>query len=217
MSTLEDSYAKLLDGNRKWVEKTNAEDPEFFAQLAARQNPRFLWIGCADSRVPTSQITNTMPGEIFVHRNIANLVVHTDINMLSVLQYAVDVLQVEHVIVCGHYGCGGVDAALSNRSYGLIDNWLRNIKDVYRLHLKEVDTMTGRTLNDRMVELNVIEQVYNLCKTNTIQEAWTRSEAPQVHGWVYSLRDGLIKDLNVTVRNNEEMHSIYQLEVWGLD
>jgi carbonic anhydrase len=217
MSPLEDSYAKLLDGNRKWVEKTNTEDPGFFAQLAARQNPRFLWIGCADSRVPTSQITNTMPGEIFVHRNIANLVVHTDINMLSVLQYAVDVLQVEHVIVCGHYGCGGVDAALSNRSYGLIDNWLRNIKDVYRLHLKELEAMKGHALNDRMVELNVIEQVYNLCKTNTIQEAWTRSEAPQVHGWVYSLLDGLIKDLNVTVRNNEEMHSIYQLEVWGLD
>lgn len=214
---MEESYAELLEGNRRWVEKTNQEDPDFFDRLASGQAPRFLWIGCADSRVPTSQITGTLPGEIFVHRNIANLVVHTDINMLSVLQYAVDVLEVEHVIVCGHYGCGGVDAALSNRSYGLIDNWLRNIKDVYRLHIKELEAMKGRTLADRMVELNVVEQVYNLCKTNIIQEAWTRGKHPHVHGWVYSLQDGLIKDLKVTVRDNDEMHAIYQLEEWGID
>lgn len=214
---MEESYSELLQGNRDWVERTKADDPEFFNRLAAGQAPRFLWIGCADSRVPTSQITGTMPGAIFVHRNIANMVVHTDINMLSVLQYAVDVLQVEHVIVCGHYGCGGVDAALSNRSYGLIDNWLRNIKDVYRLHLKELEAMEGKALSDRMVELNVIEQVYNLCKTNIIQDAWKRGHHPHVHGWVYSLKDGLIQDLNVTVRDDEEMHRIYQYDEFGID
>lgn len=214
---IEATYQQLLKGNEDWVTRTNAEDPDFFERLAAGQAPKFLWIGCADSRVPTSQITDTLPGEIFVHRNIANMVVHTDINMLSVLQYAVDVLGVEHVIVCGHYGCGGVDAALGNRSYGLIDNWLRNIKDVYRLHMKELEELKGRALSDRMVELNVIEQVYNLCKTNIIQEAWSRGHHPHVHGWVYSLKDGRIKDLNVTVRDNEEMHSIYQFEEFGID
>jgi carbonic anhydrase len=214
---MEESYTELLRRNRDWVEKTKSDDPDLFDRLSNGQKPRYLWIGCADSRVPTSQITGTNPGEIFVHRNIANMVVHTDINMLSVLQYAVDVLQVEHVIVCGHYGCGGVDAALSNKSYGLIDNWLRNIKDVYRLHIKELDSMKGKELSDRMVELNVIEQVNNLCKTNIIQESWTRGQHPHVHGWVYSLNDGLIRDLGVTVRNNDEMHEIYQYEDWGLD
>ncbi|MFN8394240.1 MAG: carbonate dehydratase [Bacteroidia bacterium] len=214
---IEATYQQLLKGNEDWVERTNAEDPGFFERLASGQSPKFLWIGCADSRVPTSQITDTLPGEIFVHRNIANMVVHTDINMLSVLQYAVDVLEVEHVIVCGHYGCGGVDAALGNRSYGLIDNWLRNIKDVYRLHMKELEQLKGRPLSDRMVELNVIEQVYNLCKTNIIQEAWSRGHHPHVHGWVYSLKDGRIKDLGVTVRDNDDMHSIYQYEEFGID
>jgi carbonic anhydrase len=214
---MEESYQELLKRNRQWVEKTNVEDPTLFERLLNGQKPKYLWIGCADSRVPTSQITGTTPGEIFVHRNIANMVVHTDINMLSVLQYAVDVLKVEHVIVCGHYGCGGVDAALSNKSYGLIDNWLRNIKDVYRLHIKELEALKGKSLSDRMVELNVIEQVNNLCKTNIIQDSWTRGRHPHVHGWVYSLHDGLIRDLNVTVRNNDEMHQIYQYDEWGLD
>jgi carbonic anhydrase len=209
---MEESYQKLLNGNREWVAEKNAQDPEFFGRLAGGQEPKFLWIGCADSRVPTSQITNTMPGDIFVHRNIANMVVHTDINMLSVLQYAVDVLEVEHVIVCGHYGCGGVNAALSNKSYGLIDNWLRNIKDVYRLHHTELESMKGMRLSDRMVELNVIEQVYNLCKTNIIQESWSRRLGPHVHGWVYSLQDGVIKDLDVTVRDNDDMALIYQYD-----
>jgi carbonic anhydrase len=214
---MEESYQELLRRNALWVERTKIQDPDLFERLSSGQAPRFLWIGCADSRMPTSQITGTNPGEIFVHRNIANMVVHTDINMLSVLQYAVDVLQVEHVIVCGHYGCGGVDAALGNKSLGLIDNWLRNIKDVYRLHMKELEHLQGKALSDRMVELNVIEQVYNLCKTSIIQEAWTRGNKPHVHGWVYSLKDGLIRDLGVTVRDHAEMHDIYQYEEWGID
>jgi carbonic anhydrase len=214
---MEESYQELLRRNALWVESTKAHDPDLFERLSSGQEPRYLWIGCADSRMPTSQITGTQPGEIFVHRNIANMVVHTDINMLSVLQYAVDVLQVEHVIVCGHYGCGGVDAALGNKSLGLIDNWLRNIKDVYRLHMKELEHLKDKALSDRMVELNVIEQVYNLCKTSIIQEAWTRGSQPHVHGWVYSLRDGLIRDLGVTVRDHADMHAIYQYEEWGID
>lgn len=214
---MEDAYLSLLKGNREWVTGINDNDPGFFDRLEKGQKPKFLWIGCADSRVPTSQITNTVPGEIFVHRNIANMVVHTDINMLSVLQYAVDVLQVQHVIVCGHYGCGGVDAALSNRSYGLIDNWLRNIKDVHRLHHQELSHLRGQALSDRMVELNVIEQVYNLCKTNIVQEAWVREQPLHIHGWVYALKDGLINDLDVTVRDNDEMATIYRLEEWIID
>lgn len=214
---MENSYHALLKGNQQWVAETNAADPGFFERLEKDQSPQYLWIGCADSRVPTSQITNTLPGEIFVHRNIANMVVHTDINMLSVLQYAVDVLQVKHVIICGHYGCGGVNAALSQRSYGLIDNWLRNIKDVHRLHHAELQGLQDEALSDRMVELNVIEQVYNLCKTNIVQGAWARNQPLHVHGWVYSLRNGLIQDLNVTVRHNDEMADIYQLEEWDRD
>jgi carbonic anhydrase len=211
---MEDAYLALLKGNLEWVAETNTADPGFFERLEKGQSPQYLWIGCADSRVPTSQITNTIPGEIFVHRNIANMVVHTDINMLSVLQYAVDVLQVKHVIVCGHYGCGGVNAALSQKSYGLIDNWLRNIKDVHRLHHAELIGLEGEALSNRMVELNVVEQVYNLCKTNIVQGAWARAQQLHVHGWVYALKDGLIKDLDVTVRHNDDMAEIYQLEDW---
>jgi carbonic anhydrase len=211
---MEASYNALLEGNRQWVEETNAAEPGFFDRLEKGQTPQHLWIGCADSRVPANQITKTLPGEIFVHRNIANMVVHTDINMLSVLQYAVDVLQVKHVIVCGHYGCGGVNAALGQKSFGLIDNWLRNIKDVHRLHHNELIGLKGEALSNRMVELNVIEQVYNLCKTNIVQGAWARNQSLHVHGWVYALKNGLIKDLNVTVRDNDEMATIYQLEDW---
>jgi carbonic anhydrase len=214
---MEEAYMELLQGNRLWVDETNEADPDFFNRLEKGQEPQFLWIGCADSRVPTSAITNTQPGEIFVHRNIANMVVHTDINMLSVLQYAVDVLKVKHVIVCGHYGCGGVNAALGNKSYGLIDNWLRNIKDVHRLHHAELASLTGKALSDRMVELNVIEQVYNLCKTNIVQGAWADGQPLHVHGWVYALKDGRIKDLDVTVRDNDDMATIYQLEEWDRD
>jgi carbonic anhydrase len=209
---MEESYLELLKNNRDWVEAKKVNDPEYFDRMADGQSPRFLWIGCADSRVPANTITGTSPGDMFVHRNIANMVVHTDISMLSVLQYAVDVLKVEHVIVCGHYGCGGVNVALSNKSYGLIDNWLRNIKDVYRLHQDELDKLSGEALSNRMVELNVEEQVYNLCKTSTIQEAWDRGQNLHVHGWVYSLEDGLIHDLNVTIRDNDELGKIYQFE-----
>jgi carbonic anhydrase len=207
---IEASYNELLKGNQQWIQETNANDPAFFQRIAAGQSPRFLWIGCADSRAPESLITNTVPGDIFVHRNIANLVVHTDINMLSVLQYAVEVLKVEHVIVCGHYGCGGVATACSHKSYGLIDNWLRNIKDVYRLHHAELANLKPAELVDRMVELNVVEQVFNLCKTTIIQEAWERGDGPHVHGWVYSLEDGSIRDLNVTVRDKGELPKIYE-------
>jgi carbonic anhydrase len=209
---IEASYEELLSGNRQWIAETHENDPAFFQRIAAGQSPRFLWIGCSDSRAPESLITNTLPGDIFVHRNIANLVVHTDINLLSVLQYAVEVLKVEHVIVCGHYGCGGVAAACSNTSYGLIDNWLRNIKDVYRLHQDKLSQLKGEFLIDRMVELNVTEQVFNLCKTSIIQDAWDRGEGPHVHGWVYALKDGSIRDLDITIRSKDDIPAIYEFD-----
>jgi carbonic anhydrase len=209
---IEASYEELLEGNKQWIAETQENDPAFFQRIAAGQSPRFLWIGCSDSRAPESLITNTLPGDIFVHRNIANLVVHTDINLLSVLQYAVEVLKVEHVIVCGHYGCGGVAAACSNKSYGLIDNWLRNIKDVYRLHQDKLIELKGEFLVDRMVELNVTEQVFNLCKTSIIQDAWERGDGPHVHGWVYSLKDGTIRDLDITIRSQADIPQIYEFE-----
>lgn len=206
------SYEELLKGNREWIAQTREDDPAFFQRIAAGQSPRFLWIGCSDSRAPESLITGTLPGDIFVHRNIANLVVHTDINLLSVLQYAVEVLKVQHVIVCGHYGCGGVAAACSQKSLGLIDNWLRNIKDVYRLHQDEVKDLQDDALVNRMVELNVIEQVFNLCKTNIIQDAWERGQGPHVHGWVYALHDGSIRDLGVTIRDKSDIPAIYEFD-----
>jgi carbonic anhydrase len=210
---MEKSYQALLEGNKKWVEKTNKEMPGYFENLAKGQKPPVLWIGCADSRVPANQITNTNPGEIFVHRNIANMVVHTDMNMLSVLDYAVNVLEVQHVIVCGHYGCGGVLAAMSNKQFGLIDNWLRHIKDVYRTHQKELDAIKDETEKGRrFVELNVVEQVFDLCKTSIIQNAWKKRQQPHVHGWVYDIANGLIKDLNVTVRDNTEITGVYKFD-----
>jgi carbonic anhydrase len=208
-NNVESSYLELIQGNKDWVQATLTTDPDFFERIAEGQSPRFLWIGCSDSRAPESLITNTLPGDIFVHRNIANLVVHTDINMLSVLQYAVEVLKVQHVIVCGHEGCGGVAAACSDKSYGLIDNWLRNIKDVYRLHHNELVNLSEENKVKRMVELNVVEQVFNLCKTTIIQDAWERGEGPHVHGWVYSLADGSIRDLEVTVRDKADLPKIY--------
>ncbi|WP_323756978.1 carbonate dehydratase [Roseivirga sp.] len=190
---------QLLDNNQKWVEEKLSEDKDFFNKLANGQKPPVLWIGCADSRVPANQITGTEPGEIFVHRNIANMVVHTDMNMLSVLDYAVNILKVKHVIVCGHYGCGGVLAAMDNNQYGLVDNWIRHIKDVYRLHKTELDAIEDqKSRADRFVELNVIEQVYDLTTTSIIQNSWTKNDAPKVHGWVYDIKNGLIKDLDVT-------------------
>lgn len=188
------SYAKLLSANKKWAEEQVGIDPEFFKRLSALQTPEFLWIGCSDSRVPADKITGTQPGEIFVHRNIANMVVHTDVNLLSVLDYAVNHLKVKHVIICGHYGCGGIKAAMTNHDYKYILNmWLRNIKDVYRLHREELDNINDKEARtDRLVELNVVEQVMHLAKTSIIQRAWKNEQRPHLHGWVYGLKDGLI-------------------------
>lgn len=188
-------YQKLLDANKLWAENKTGADPGFFNRLSKLQSPEFLWIGCSDSRVPADQITGTQPGEIFVHRNIANLVVNTDVNLLSVLDYAVNHLQVKHVIVCGHYGCGGIKAAMSNEDFKLALNmWLRNIKDVYRFHREELDTIHDEhERTDRLVELNVKEQVMNLAKTSIIQRAWKQESRPELHGWVYGLENGLIK------------------------
>ena len=208
-----DIYKSLLEGNQKWVEERLKEDPEFFHTLAKGQSPQVLWIGCSDSRVPANEITRTRPGEIFVHRNIANMVVHTDMNMLSVLDYAVNVLQVRHVIVCGHYGCGGVKAAMGNQQFGLIDNWLRNIKDVYRLHAKELDSITDEEERfNRLVEINVMEQVLDLTKTSIIQNAWRERNLPYVHGWVYSLQTGIIKDLGVSFGSTSTLPSIFKID-----
>jgi len=211
---MEKLYQKLLQGNRKWVEKRLGEDPNFFKKLSKIQQPPVLWVGCSDSRVPANEITNTTSGEIFVHRNIANMVIHTDTNLLSVLDYAVSILHVKQVIVCGHYNCGGIQAAMSNKHFGgVIDNWLRNIKDVYRLHQKELEGISDlEKRNRRLTELNVSEQVYNLCKTSIIQNAWKKNKRPHVHGWVYDVANGIINDLNLTVRDQSEMHGIYKFD-----
>jgi carbonic anhydrase len=212
-SLYEDLYKGLLEGNQQFVADTLKIDPEYFINLAKGQSPPVLWIGCADSRVPANQITNTAPGEIFVHRNIANMVIHSDMNMLSVLDYAVNVLKVKHVIVTGHYGCGGVLAAMSNNEYGLIDNWLRHIKDVYRLHASKLDSITDLTeRSNKLVEYNVIENVYNLCKTSIVQNAWKSGQFVGVHGWVYSLSTGIIKDMKVSTYNNEHMDNVFRFK-----
>ena len=188
------AYEKLLLENKAWAAEKVSDDPEFFDRLAHLQTPEFLWIGCSDSRVPANEITGTQPGEIFVHRNVANMVVHTDLNLLTVLEYAVHHLKVKHVIVCGHYGCGGVKASMTNHNFGIINKWLRNIKDVYRFHREEIENIKDEEARvDRMVELNVQEQVMNLAKTSIIQKAWKQNQYPHLHGWVYGLKDGLIK------------------------
>ena len=210
---MEKSYKKLLENNKNWVAKQLAIDPVYFDKLANSQNPEYLWIGCSDSRVPANQITGTLPGDIFVHRNIANLVVHSDMNMLSVLSYAVEVLKVKHIIVCGHYGCGGVIAAMENKQFGLIDNWLRHIKDVYRYHHKELDAIEDKTQRARrFVEVNVIEQVHDLGKTSIVQNAWKNNQPLHVHGWVYDIQDGIIKDLNVNFTCTKDLHKVYHLD-----
>jgi carbonic anhydrase len=188
------SYELLLLENKAWAKEKVAENPDYFNRLAEIQTPEFLWIGCSDSRVPANEITNTQPGEIFVHRNVANMVVHTDVNLLSVLDYAVTYLKVKHVIVCGHYGCGGIKAAMTNHDFKQVLNmWLRNIKDVYRLHRKELDDISDEEARcDRLVELNVREQVLHLAKTSIIQRAWKNEQRPAIHGWVYGLKDGII-------------------------
>jgi carbonic anhydrase len=210
---MEKSYKKLLNNNKKWVVKQLKADPDYFENLAKGQTPEYLWIGCSDSRVPANQITGTNPGEIFVHRNIANMVVHSDMNMLSVLSYAVEVLKVKHVIVCGHYGCGGVLAAMGNKQYGLIDNWLRHIKDVYRLHHAQLDAISDVTQRGRrFVELNVMEQVLDLTKTSIVQNAWQNKQPLHLHGWVYDINNGIIKDLDVTITGVEDLHAVYQFD-----
>jgi carbonic anhydrase len=187
-------YEKLLENNKNWATKMVKDDPDFFNRLVNVQHPEFLWIGCSDSRVPPNEITGTRPGEIFIHRNIANMVVHTDLNMLSVLEYAVNVLKVKHIIVCGHYGCGGVKAAMTRHSFGLINKWLRNIKDVYRFHREEIDSIADEDKRtNKLIELNVQEQVMNLAKTSIVQKAWKERNAPHLHGWVYDLHDGVIQ------------------------
>lgn len=207
-----ETYKNLLAGNKKWVSDKLAQDPEFFERLSRGQSPEVLWIGCSDSRVPANEITGTNPGEIFVHRNIANMVVHSDMNLLSVLDYAVNILEVKHVIVCGHYGCGGVKAAMSNEQFGLVDNWLRHIKDVYRIHQEELDAIEDEDRRfNRYVELNVIEQVFDLSKTSIIQNAWRTRELPMIHGWVYDLRTGILQDLGVSLHSKSELPPIYNL------
>ena len=191
---------RLLDQNRAWAEGITASDPDFFQALAKQQTPCFLWIGCADSRVPSTQLAGMKPGEMFVHRNVANLVVHTDFNCLSVMQYAVDVLKVEHIIVCGHDGCGGVKAAMSNLQFGLIDNWLRHVQDVFHEHEEQLSKISDENERvDRLCELNVIEQVRNVGRTTIVQSAWQRGQELVVHGWIYGLQDGLLRDLGVTI------------------
>jgi carbonic anhydrase len=207
------SYDRLLLENKAWAKEKVQLDPEYFHRLQDIQRPEFLWIGCSDSRVPPDQITQTQPGEIFIHRNVANLVIHTDLNLLSVLQYAVEVLEVSHIIVCGHYNCGGVKAALTQHSYGLINKWLRHIKDVYRFHQTELDAITDEQKKvNRLIELNVIEQLNNLAKTSIVQRAWDKRKAPHLHGWVYNLTDGLINPLMEIPANTPMEMPIYQYD-----
>lgn len=213
-SFMPNSYEELLKGNEQFVEALTEEDPHFFEELSKGQKPKFLWIGCSDSRVPASDITRVKPGSIFVHRNIANVVVHTDANLLSVVYYAIKVLKVKHVIVCGHYGCGGVEAAMSHHRYGYIDGWLRHIKDVYRFHEKELDNIADDGARfDRLVELNVVEQVNNLAKVSFIQEEWEKNEFPYIHGWVYNLHTGKIKELDCTVNNADLIEGVFHYEL----
>lgn len=206
-------YKQLLENNKEWVQSKLDVDPNFFNELAKGQAPPVLWIGCADSRVPANEIIGAKPGEVFVHRNIANMVVHTDMNMLSVLDYAVNALKVRHVIVCGHYGCGGVQAAMGNQSIGVIDNWIRHIKDVYRFHKDELDAIKDeKTKFDTFVELNVKEQVLDLAKTSIVQAAWKNKQELQLHGWVYGIGSGIVKDLDVNITCDEDLEEVYQLK-----
>lgn len=207
-----ESYQKLLFNNEHWAKEAIEKDPNYFARLATVQSPEFLWIGCSDSRVPANEITGTQPGEIFVHRNVANMVVHTDLNMLSVLEYAVHHLHVKHIIVCGHYGCGGVKASMTNHSFGIINKWLRNIKDVYRYHRDEIDAIVDPELRaNRLTELNVCEQVLNLAKTSIVQRAWKKNTYPHLHGWVYGLVDGKINPI-FDIPANTHLDELYEFD-----
>ncbi|MCE9597510.1 MAG: carbonate dehydratase [Spirochaetia bacterium] len=207
---MSDSYQKLLQNNKDWARHRVEENPNYFSHLAELQNPEFLWIGCSDSRVPANEITGTEPGEIFVHRNIANMVVHTDLNMLSVLQYSLEVLQVKHVIVCGHYGCGGVRYAMDNQDHGMVNKWLCNIKEVYAKHATELGNIEdSHKRANRLVELNVMEQVHNLAKTSMVQKAW-KNRGLKIHGWAYGLENGIITDLNVMMHEINDLDPIFR-------
>lgn len=209
---MKETYNRLLQNNKEWAENAVKEDPEYFSRLSTVQSPDFLWIGCSDSRVPADRITGTQPGEIFVHRNIANMVIHTDMNLLAVLEYAVDHLDVKHIIVCGHYGCGGVKAAMSRHNFDLINKWIRNIKDVYRMHRDMIDFQTKpEDRLNKLIELNVEEQVMNLAKTSIVQKAWKNKKSPEIHGWVYSLEDGLIKEI-CTMSHEDHLDPLYEFD-----
>lgn len=204
----------LFQNNLDWVEAKTAQNPKYFQQLAKDQVPNYLWIGCSDSRVPANEIVGLEPGELFVHRNVANICPHTDFNCLSVLEFAVNILKVPHIIVCGHYGCAGVNAAMKDHHLGLVDNWLRNIRDIYAHHKDELDQIKDdKKRQNRLVELNVIQQVLNICHTTIIQEAWYRNQALSVHGWVYELESGKLKDLDLCISNIEQVESIYRVQI----
>jgi carbonic anhydrase len=207
----------LFDNNRAWSAGVVAREPDFFSRLAAQQAPEYLWIGCSDSRVPANEIVGLLPGELFVHRNVANLVVHTDLNCLSVLQFAVDVLRVKHVIVCGHYGCGGIRAALSSERLGLIDNWLRHVQDVRERHASSMNDPDPDARVDRLCELNVIDQVRHVCETTIVQDAWDRGQPLTVHGWIYGLQDGRLRDLGASVSSLSSLAATYSAALRAID
>lgn len=211
------TLAHLFQNNQAWAEQIRQQNPSFFLDLSRQQSPSYLWIGCSDSRVPANQIVGVMPGELFVHRNIANLVVHTDLNCLSVMQFAVDILKVRHIIVCGHYGCSGVDAALRRERIGLSDNWLRHVQDVREKHARFLAGAAAPAAHDRLCELNVIEQAFNVCHTTIVRDAWERGQELAVHGWIYGLKDGLLHDLSMTVTSFAEVPAVYQGAISALD
>lgn len=207
----------LFEKNKAWAQRIVEQDPDFFVKLSRQQSPEYLWIGCSDSRVPANEIVDLLPGELFVHRNVANLVVHTDLNCLSVLQFAVDVLKVRHIIVCGHYGCSGVNAALRRHRIGLSDNWLRHVQDVRQKHDATLAGIGAEPLMaDRLCELNVVEQVANVCQTTIARDAWERGQELAIHGWAYGIKDGLLRDLNVTVTKYADAHPVYQAAIDAL-
>ncbi len=206
------SLAHLFENNRRWAEQAEQARPGFFEQLARQQSPKYLWIGCSDSRVPANQITGLESGELFVHRNVGNQVVHSDFNALSVIQFAVDYLKVEHIIVCGHYGCGGVQAALDPNPHGLVDNWLRHIRDIHARHRTELSKLEGNNQIRRLCELNVLQSVVNVCSTTLVQDAWSRGQSLTVHGWIYSLRNGLLKDMGLHASAPMDVEAAYRME-----
>jgi len=208
------SIEHLFANNKNWSERMHSEDPEFFTRLVNQQSPEYLWIGCSDSRVPANEVVGLMPGELFVHRNIANVVVHTDLNALSVIHYAVEILRVKHILIVGHYGCGGVKAVLDNLRVGLVDNWLRHIQDVRDRHIDRLERFTDPSERaDRLCELNVIEQVANVAQTVVVQDAWDRGQDLTVHGWVYGLADGLANDMNISVNSHQDTHAAYEAAI----